>query len=114
MRSPKHVIDEKRMTVIAAADLMERAIRARVDGLHHQFAYQVGKMQALSPLSVIARGYSAVFNENGALVKSVRDVNADATVNIRVSDGEIVATVQKTIKKKNKRTVSNERKETEL
>jgi exodeoxyribonuclease VII large subunit len=111
MRSPKNVIDEKRLAVVAASDAMERAMNLRIDSLKNRFAYQTGKLQALSPLSVIARGYSATFDASGALVKSIREVNPGDPVDVRVHDGIIEATVQKTVKMR-KRTVSNERKET--
>ena len=83
----------------------------RIDSLKNRFAYQTGKLQALSPLSVIARGYSAAFDASGTLVKSIREVKPGDSVNVRVHDGIIEATVQKTLKMR-KRTVSNERKET--
>jgi len=111
MRSPKNVIDEKRLAVVAASDTMERAMNLRIDSLKNRFAYQTGKLQALSPLSVIARGYSAAFDASGTLVKSIREVKPGDSVNVRVHDGIIEATVQKTVKMR-KRTVSNERKET--
>ncbi len=49
------------------------------------------KLEALNPMSVISRGYSAVFKDNGMLVKSMNDVNIGERVNINVSNGIIIA-----------------------
>ena len=52
----------------------------------------------MNPLSVLLRGYSAVFHENGTLVKSTEDVLVGDTVIMRTSDGKISATVTGTEK----------------
>lgn len=52
-----------------------------------------GKANALSPLSVIGRGYS-VAQSGGAVVKSVESVRVGEKIDIRVSDGIIEASVE--------------------
>ena len=44
-------------------------------------------------MAVISRGYSAVFGDDGKIVKSVGDVNAGEHLTLRVADGEIDADV---------------------
>ena len=46
----------------------------------------------MSPLKTLARGYSVV-EEDGKLVKSVKDVKKDDIVNIRLSDGKVDAKI---------------------
>ena len=110
MRTPKNLIDDKRMMLISAADALDRSMKNRVTQMKSRFAYCTGRLQALSPLAVIARGYSAVFDEEKVLVKTVKNVKKDDSIKIRVSDGEIGATVTDITKTRKKRTVSNERK----
>ncbi len=59
--------------------------RAKVNGL-------CGKLDALSPLGVIARGYSITQN-NEKIVKSIKDVNIDDEITVRLSDGFVNARV---------------------
>ncbi len=50
------------------------------------------KLNALSPLAVLSRGYSIAYN-NELTVKSVNDVTKGDNIKVRVADGEISATV---------------------
>ena len=56
------------------------------------FLTNVGKLEALSPLSVMARGYSVAQKDNRT-VASVSDVNVGDVITVRLSDGKISATV---------------------
>lgn len=109
MRSPKNMVDDKRMMLIASTDRLDRSIKNCLNGWKNQLAVKAGKLQALSPLAVISRGYSAIYDQDNAIVKSVNDVNKDDTVKLLLSDGELQAKITDIAKKRKKRTVSNER-----
>lgn len=55
-----------------------------------QFA---GKLDALSPLSVLSRGYSVARNDKKEIVKSVKDLNAGDNLEIKFNDGTANCTV---------------------
>ncbi len=57
-----------------------------------EFIKNVTKLEALSPLSVLARGYSVVHKE-GRTVVSISTVNAGDDIKVRLNDGSICATV---------------------
>lgn len=57
-----------------------------------EFLTNVSKLEALNPLSVMARGYSVV-QRNGANVSKLSDVNVGDVITVRVNDGRISATV---------------------
>ena len=59
------------------------------------FLTNVGKLEALSPLSVMARGYS-VAQKNGKTVAEISAVSIGDAITVRVSDGRIDATVVST------------------
>ena len=62
------------------------------------FLTNVGKLDALSPLSVMSRGYS-VAQKDGRTVSSVSDVEVGDVITVRVSDGSIQSVVEsKTLK----------------
>lgn len=57
-----------------------------------QFATLVSKLDALSPLKVIQRGYGLIETQE-KVVKSIKDVNVNENITIKVSDGKIKANV---------------------
>ena len=61
--------------------------KARSELLRH-------KLEALSPLAVLDRGYSIVTDKDGRTLKSVSQANAGDNITIRLSDGRILADVQ--------------------
>jgi exodeoxyribonuclease VII large subunit len=71
----------------ARLDLARR--RARFEGLR-------ATLEALSPLSILERGYALVFDAKGNLVKNARQVKPGNEIRARVSRGTIDATVKKT------------------
>ena len=50
-----------------------------------------GKLDALSPLATLGRGYSVAQDEDGRLLRSVRQFEAGRAFRLRVSDGEVKA-----------------------
>lgn len=113
LQSPLNLIDDKRMyTEHMGGKLvvnMQRMIDSRYKSISNvqislhgdmKLVYEksrtdyirlTAKLEALNPMSVISRGYSAVFDNSGKLVKSVDKVNVGDRLNINVSDGIITA-----------------------
>ncbi|MGN0692182.1 MAG: exodeoxyribonuclease VII large subunit, partial [Oscillospiraceae bacterium] len=58
-----------------------------------RIAHLAAQLDALSPLKVLARGYSAVFKDN-SIVSSAKSVNAGDKVCIHFSDGERNAVIE--------------------
>lgn len=56
----------------------------------HEFLKIVNKLDALSPLKTLARGYSVAVKD-GAVIKSVLDIDIDDSFSLKLSDGEIIA-----------------------
>ncbi len=73
-------LDEKTDSIIKAKEYKISAISA--------------KMQALSPLSVLSRGYSVVFKD-GTVVNDIAKLQQKDIINIRMKNGNITAEVKK-------------------
>ncbi len=58
----------------------------------------LAKLDALSPLKVMTRGYSSVATERGT-VTSISEVSAGDSLSVRVTDGKIECTVNNTVKR---------------
>ena len=64
-------------------------------GIKSQEYFSINKeMNALSPLSVLKRGYALVRDENGKIIRDKRDVKKGDTLYIRVEKGEIKSIVE--------------------
>ena len=53
----------------------------------------VSKLDAMSPLKVLSRGYAMAQKQNGEVVRSVKQVESGDRIMIRISDGSLSATV---------------------
>ena len=95
LKDPRAFIDDKRMALAmdeqALYTRMERILAAK----RAEFQYKTAKMEALNPLAVVARGYSAVFDEKGVLVKSVSQLAPGDGVSFALTDGKVHARVEK-------------------
>lgn len=91
--SPLNTIEDKRMTVLAISRRAELAEKANLTKYSAKFGAVTGKLEALNPMSVISRGYSAVFSNDWNVIKSVDDLTEGSNINLRMSDGTATATI---------------------
>ena len=67
-------------------------VKSRLDRSRERLSISTGKTDALSPLSILSRGY-AIAEIGGRVVKSTSDVNLDDSIQLILPDGEIGARV---------------------
>lgn len=58
-----------------------------------QLAHLCGKLDSLSPLKVLARGYSITQNQQNFTIRSMKDVNIGEHIKTRLTDGNIISQV---------------------
>ena len=93
LRSPEGYLQQRRKTL---ALLENRLIAAQNQQLHlksGRFVALTAKLDAMSPLKVLSRGYAMTQRENGKVIRSVQDVSAGDTVRVTLEDGYFTATV---------------------
>lgn len=81
-----------RLDPTAAA--LHRAMDAKTAAADAALRAAAAKLDALNPLSVLTRGYAAVFDDAGQTVRSTQDIAAGDTLQLRLSDGQITAEVR--------------------
>jgi len=80
-------------------------VRARLSATRERFGNAVTHLEAVSPLSTLARGYSVTTATDGKVLKQTRQVKAGDVLTTRLSDGWVesevkgVTTAKKTRKK---------------
>lgn len=76
--------------------LKSRLIAAQIQMLQrkrNRFVSSTAKLDAMSPLKVLTRGYSIVNAEDGAILRSVRQTAPERKISVTLSDGSITAIV---------------------
>ena len=81
------------MMLISLTKELESSVNYKLTTEKQKFARLSSVLEAVSPLKVISKGYSAVFKDGGKLVKSVDDLNEGDDVSFKLTDGSINAKV---------------------
>jgi len=63
--------------------------RVWLDERKERLSVAAGKLDSLSPLSVLGRGYAIAFDSNGGVIKRAIDVNEGERVRVRLAEGDL-------------------------
>ncbi len=91
--SPSNKIKNSRQEL---SNLYEKAVNSvtlKMNEEKAKISLLSSKLNALSPLNVLSRGYSITYN-NDSPIKSVNDVKTGDNIKVRVTDGEFFAEVK--------------------
>ncbi|MCR4924952.1 MAG: exodeoxyribonuclease VII large subunit [Clostridiales bacterium] len=100
MQNIHSVVENKRLIIDDLINRMQQSVLLRLSDNKGKIRALCGKLDALSPLKVLARGYSVVFKEEKS-VSSVKDIEKDDEIKIRMSDGIAECLVRKCNYEKN-------------
>jgi len=75
-------------------DRLTNAIQARLEQSRALLTAHGAHLEALSPLKILARGYAVARDENGRVLKQVKQLPSGREFTLRVTDGEIDARVR--------------------
>jgi len=71
---------------------LQSSARATIESGSERVSLAAGKLDSLSPLGVLARGYAIAFDSQGQVIKRAADMASGDPVRIRVSEGEMDCT----------------------
>ena len=91
--SPEKSIEEHITSISNLEKRLNSAKESIIENKTKLFIETASKVSALNPVAVLMRGYSFTTNEDNKPVTKTSDVKSGDTVNIRVTDGDISATV---------------------
>ena len=86
-------IDRDGARLAGGSAAMGSAVRRRIEGDVARLARGSVAMEALSPLSTLARGYAVPLDRDGRLLRSTRDFAPELAFRLRVVDGNVRCTV---------------------
>jgi exodeoxyribonuclease VII large subunit len=93
-KNPTQKINEKLIVVDMKVKSLQTSINLKLKEERTKFVKEVARLDSLSPLKTLSRGYSIVTTQNGNIAKSVEDLKKDDEVKIRLIDGEKQAKIK--------------------
>ena len=93
LRSPLAYMESKEKELLLLKNRMAAAQERILSARNVQFAASVSKLDAMSPLKVLSRGYAMALTQDGTVLRSVKQVTKGAEISIMVGDGTVAASV---------------------
>lgn len=91
---PLDKINRYRITIDNLMTKSESTLKYKLEKYRTRCIKSISKIDALSPLKTLSRGYSVAESANGKVIKSVEDVVSGQDIKVIVTDGNIEATVK--------------------
>jgi exodeoxyribonuclease VII large subunit len=95
-RHPRAVVAEARSRLGPLSARLGAAAEIRMKGAEGALGAVASRLDALSPLAVLSRGYSIATRADGRALRSASEVKPGDAVNLRLHEGRLEATVRRT------------------
>lgn len=93
LQSPAGYLEQKQKSLVLLKNRLVAAQNNGIARIDQRYVANVAKLDAMSPLKVLTRGYSMALNASGEVLRSTGQVQLGERINIRVSDGSLSAVV---------------------
>lgn len=93
LQSPINYINDRRLALDYLHKRLSAAGQQKLGAKRQQFIRLTAKLDAMSPLKVLSRGYGMVRDTQGNVIKSRTDTAVGEQIQIALSDGQILAQV---------------------
>ena len=93
LRSPTGYLDQKQKDLTLLQNRLSASQERLLARTNQRFVGCVAKLDAMSPLKVLSRGYAMAQGEDGRVLRSVSQTELGQKITVRFSDGSVSATV---------------------
>ena len=93
LRSPTGYLDQKQKDLTLLQNRLSASQERLLAQRNQRFVGCVAKLDAMSPLKVLSRGYAMAQGEDGRVLRSVSQTELGQKITVRFSDGSVSATV---------------------
>ena len=93
LKSPESYLNQKKKSLELLKNRLVSAENQNISRNSQRYIALTAKLDAMSPLKVLTRGYAMAQTGDGSLLRSVDQVEAGERITVFVSDGSISATV---------------------
>ena len=101
LRSPTGYIEQRGKSLELLKNRLISAQTRNITQKNQRYIAAVSKLDAMSPLKVLTRGYSMAQTEGGQVLRSVQQVELGERIHISLSDGSLSTTVMEKRRKEN-------------
>ena len=95
LQSPAGYLDQRAKSLEMLRNRLIAAQNLQISGKKQRFIGITAKLDAMSPLKVLSRGYAVAQTDNDQILRSVKQVMPGDTIFVSVSDGDITASITK-------------------
>ncbi len=93
LQSPVGYLQQREKSLELLKNRMIAAQNQNITRKNQQYIAAVSKLDAMSPLKVLSRGYAMTQNQSGEVIRSVNQVELGERITVNLSDGKLSATV---------------------
>ena len=87
------MLNEKFLLLDKQLQIIENAIKLKIKENKVKMVENITKLDTLSPLKTLTRGYILVNKDDEKIIKSAKELNTGDKVNLRFIDGQIKAEI---------------------
>lgn len=99
--SPTGYLEQRKQSLEHLKARMIAAQTQQIQRKRQRFIGETAKLEAMSPLKVLTRGYSIVSSDDGTVLHSIQQTASGKEIHVKLSDGSLRATVTD-VKEENK------------
>jgi len=100
LQSPLAYIDHRRKALELLSNQLTAQYQSVINIKKQRYLMQTAKLDAMSPLKVLTRGYSMTRAADGTVIRSVEQIKQDMPIQVTLSDGSFEAVVKNALKNK--------------
>ena len=93
LKNPLATYEVKKEKLLNLSSLLNKEMNVILDNSKHKYEIMINKLDLLSPLNILGKGYSVV-SKNDKVIKNTKDLKIDDVLNIRMSEGKVNAIVK--------------------
>lgn len=97
--NPVNQIERKKNNLDRLMDRLENSTAKKVNSGRTRFIQSTASLEALSPLKIMNRGYSLVFNESNELIKSSSQVETGDKIKVSLQTADLICSVDKKVER---------------
>lgn len=95
-RNPLYNIHRQHLALVERKTRLIRGVSGCIRGKRHQLELWISQLHQLSPLAVLARGYSIVHRlPDGKIITKSTEASSGELIGVRLHEGELICLVQK-------------------
>ena len=95
LKSPTGYLEQRGKSLELLKNRLIAVQTQQITEKKQRYIAAVSKLDAMSPLKVLSRGYSMAQNEDGEVIRSVHQTELGQRITVAFSDGKLSATVMK-------------------